>query len=108
MTDQDEAYCQCCGQKCHPQAYQRPAEDYDQGTGGVGLVDDWRSPCCHDALSMLPVTDQCCQCGDVAARGQSFPVIPDGIYCPGCLAEMREKRPDMENVISMAEYREER
>ena len=104
----DQAYCQCCGQKCTPEAYQRPAEDFDMKEGIFGYVSDWRSPCCHDMLSTEPVTDQCCQCREVAARGQSYLVIPDGIYCPGCLAEMREDHPDMENVISLSEYREDR
>ena len=105
MTENDVAYCQTCGQKCRPEAYQRPAEDYDQGTGGVGFVNDWRSPCCHDALSAEPVTDQCCQCGEVAARGQEFLKTPDGIYCPGCLADLRQDHPDPEEVAAGAEHR---
>jgi len=84
-----EAYCQCCGQKCTPEKFRRLAESYDEGTEGKGLVDDWRSPCCYDKLSAAPVTDRCCQCGEVAARGAEFPKTEDGIFCPGCLADYR-------------------
>ena len=83
--NQEKAYCRCCGQKCTPEAYQRFAEDYDQGTGGVGLINDWRSPCCGDSLSAEPITDQCYQCGKVAVRGEEFEKTQDGIYCFGCL-----------------------
>jgi hypothetical protein len=104
----EQAYCRCCGQKCTPEAYQRPAEDYDQGTGGVGLVMDWRSPCCGDNLSAEPITDRCCQCGDVAERGEEFHKTRDGIYCSGCLADIRRDHPDMEEEIAKAETREDR
>jgi hypothetical protein len=90
----DEAYCQCCGQKCTPEKFRRPAEDHDEGTGGKGLVDDWRSPCCHDALSAEPVTDQCVQCGTVAARGEDFEQGIDGPYCLSCLADYYVDRPN--------------
>lgn len=98
MTDQDEAFCRCCGQKCHPQAYQRPAEDFDEGTGEVGWVDDWCSPCCHDSLSRLPVTDQCEYCRVLAARGSEFPKYGNQVLCPGCMAN----HPDIEYELARA------
>lgn len=94
----EQAYCRCCGQKCQPQAYQRPAEDYDEGTGGVGMVNDWRSPCCGNGLSLAPVTDQCNQCGEVAARGAEFAQVDDVMLCPGCLADYRGDHPSLEEL----------
>lgn len=86
----NEAFCQTCGQKCTPELLRRPAEDHDAGTGGKGMVNDWRSPCCHDKLSAEPVTDQCDQCGEVAARGAEFPVIDGTMLCLVCIARIGE------------------
>ncbi len=89
---EEKAYCRCCGQLCQPEAYNRPAEDYDGGTMIGLMVKDWRSPCCLDAVSSEPVTDQCHQCGEVAARGAEFPKIDDVVVCPNCLGDYRLDR----------------
>ena len=85
----NKAYCQCCGQKCTPEMFRRSAKDFDGRTCVGGLIDNWRSPCYHDTLSAVPVTDWCCQCGEVAPRGAKFPKIEDKTFCPGCLANYR-------------------
>lgn len=89
-----KAYCQCCGQKCTPEAYRRPVEEGEIPGQEAGIITDWRSPCCGDGLSSEPVTDQCCQCGKVAPRGEAFEQGIDGLYCLDCLAIYYVDRPD--------------
>lgn len=94
-----EVYCRCCGQRCQPVKTMRPPEDYDGPASCSRLVEEFVSNCCGDALSRVPVTDQCAQCGEVAARGSSFPTAPDGTaLCPGCMALFRDHG-DMEGLV---------
>jgi hypothetical protein len=85
-----EVYCRCCGQKCKPIKTMQPTEDYQ------GLVEELVSDCCGDALSQVPVTDQCARCGAVAERGESFPETPEGeAVCLRCLADYgADKEPE--------------
>jgi hypothetical protein len=76
----------------------RPAEDYDEGTGGAGMVTEYVSHCCGDAILLSPVTDRCDQCGCVAKRGEDFAVLDGAKWCPDCLADYEEDPSSLEDL----------
>ncbi len=95
-------YCCCCGQLCKPVRGLCPSKD------GGGLVTEWISQCCGDALSEVPVTDQCDQCGAVAARGEEFVRFVDtSTWCPGCLADYTKDHPSLAG-LSEDDFRKDR
>jgi hypothetical protein len=101
----EEVYCRCCGQRCKPKKTYRPSEDYDGPASCSRLGEEFVSDCCGDALSEVPVTDRCVQCGKVAARGEEFPRYEDRVLCSGCLADLLGDHPDLEQAIAQAEWR---
>ena len=111
------AYCRNCGQRCQPEAWGRPREDYDP-PGTAAFLPDWRSPCCHDELSEDPVSERCDGCGatvdcSVPDREMDRFSLADGnLYCPSCLADYRADHPDWEELVEaaarLADSREDR
>ncbi len=123
--EDDFAWCKNCGQECKPEKYKRLKEDYDP-PGSNAFVTDWRSPCCNDELSPEPVSDRCIWCGKCAdlLKDENYNWCGNcgDLFCPECLGTWRgmqvcpgckkdlikDKGPDMEEVMAEAEYREER
>ena len=95
-----DMFCRACGLRCMPLVKQ-PAV----------LPFEFVSDCCGVRVSEEPVTPQCGACGEVAHVDDLADTIQevDGVLmCQSCHRDYRKDHPDMENVISLAEYREDR
>lgn len=89
-SEYQSAYCCNCGQLCTPERYKRAPEDHERWFTGPRYVNDWRSPCCHDALSEDPVSDRCEECGATVdpRTDESF---PDSL-CPSCEDDRKREK----------------
>jgi hypothetical protein len=102
-----EVYCRGCGLPTRPVAKKRMAEIHEI----PGMQIEWVSDCCHMGISEEPVTPRCEVCGEVSHVDDPPDTIQyvDGTaMCAACHRNYHQNHPDMENVISMAEYQKER
>jgi len=104
-------YCRACGLKCLPKCRVRGVESYDEPGSQGRLVREFVSDCCGYAMSEAPVTPVCNACGKpchVDDPPDTLVEVDGMLMCPSCHRDYRRDHPDLENVISMAEYRKER
>jgi hypothetical protein len=52
--------------------------------------------------------DMCECCHEVSEPGEKFGQVDGAIMCPGCLEDYRKDHPDLEALVSRAEYLEDR
>jgi hypothetical protein len=93
MLETEEAWCECCGKPCKPELYRRAAESYDPPSCQGKIINDYRSPCCHDELSPFELT-RCEQCHD----GVGHWYVNKAWMCDQCRDDYRKDHPSMEDL----------